>query len=233
MNQKQKHRYSRHLMLNEIGEKGQQKLLLAKVLVVGAGGLGCPTIQYLAAAGVGKIGIIDPDVVSLSNLQRQIIFNNTQIGKLKAEEAKHFIEKLNPDIQVTIYPNNLNTENALQIIHDYDMVIGATDNFESRLCINNETKRLGIPFVHGSICEFEGQVSVFNYKNGPSYTDLFNEIPNEKNMPLGVIGVLPGVIGSLMATEAIKIIIEHGNVLSGRLLIYNALEASFNEINFN
>lgn len=220
-------RYSRHLMLNEIGPNGQKKLLLAKVLVVGAGGLGSPVLQYLAAAGVGNIGIVDADVVSISNLQRQVIYTESQLGTSKVEKAKEFIVGLNSECSVQLYPVYLNHINAEEIIKDYDIVIGATDNFESRKCINLITKKLGIPFVHGSIGEFEGQVTVFNYQNGPSYSDLFPDIQDTAHFPQGVLGVLPGVIGSLMATEALKIILDIGQVLSGKFLIYNALDAGF------
>ena len=223
----QKERYNRHLILNEIGEEGQKKLLAAKVLVVGAGGLGAPVLQYLAAAGVGTIGIVDDDVVSLSNLQRQILYRTNQIGEPKAVKAKEMLIALNPNVNFELFPVKLSDENADEIIYGYDLVIGATDNFESRICIDRITKKQSKSFIHASIGEFEGQVSVFNYKGGTSYTDLFPDLPDKKDLPIGVMGVLPGVIGSLQAVEAIKIIVEIGEVLSGKLLVYNALEASF------
>ena len=223
-----KERYNRHIILPEIGEEGQRKLLEAKVLVVGAGGLGSPVLQYLVAAGVGTIGIADNDTVSLSNLQRQILYREDQVGKLKVEKAKEELQKLNSDVNISIYPLAIDENNVSEIVSKYDIVVGATDNFNSRKCIDVETKNQGKPFVHASIGEFEGQISVFNYKGGLSYSDLFPETPDEKGLPLGVIGVLPGIIGSMQACEVIKIILGIGEVLSGKLLIYNALNLSVN-----
>ena len=233
LNSLQKEKYSRHISLPEVGEGGQLKLRNAKVLVVGAGGLGSPVLYYLAAAGVGTIGIVDDDVVSLSNLQRQILYKEEQCGKSKAEIAKKELIALNSDISINVYPERLTEINAGGIIDKYDIVVGATDNFESRLIINSVTKALNIPFVHGSIEEFEGQVSVFNFKQGPDYTMLYPDTPEEDSLPIGVLGILPGVIGSLQACEVIKIITGLGDVLSGRLLIYNALKVSFTEVEFS
>lgn len=223
----QKERYARHLILPEIGEQGQLRLLNSRVLVVGAGGLGAPVLQYLAAAGVGTIGVVDADTVSRSNLQRQVLFREDEIGLSKAQTSAETLQRLNSDITVKTYPYFLTAENAPEILSHYDVVVGATDNFESRRLINETSKALGIPFVHGSIGEFEGQVSVFNYQNGPSYSDLYTEFPESSTLPLGVLGVLPGVIGSLQATEVIKIVVEIGEVLSGKLLVYNALRMQF------
>lgn len=228
----QKERYNRHIILEEIGEVGQQKLLNAKVLVVGAGGLGAPILQYLVAAGIGTIGIVDADEISLSNLQRQILYRESKLGLPKAENAKNTLQKLNGDVKINTYPIMLNEENADEIISQYDIVVGATDNFESRKCIDVITKKQGKPFVHGSIGEFEGQVSVFNYKGGPSYLQLFPETPEPSTLPLGVMGVLPGIIGSLQACETIKIICEIGENLSGKLLVYNALNFNFHILKF-
>lgn len=232
MNNLQKERYSRHLILPQIGEEGQNKLLRAKVLVVGAGGLGAPVLQYLVAAGIGTIGIVDNDVVGLSNLQRQILYREDQIGHLKVEKAKETLLQLNSDVCIRCYPLIMDENNAESIIADYDLVVGATDNFSSRKCIDRATKKQGKAFVHGSIGEFEGQVSVFNYQNGPSYADLFFETPEESTLPIGVMGVLPGIIGSMQACEVLKIILNQGEVLSGKLLIYDALQASCDVISF-
>lgn len=223
MNTQQTERYKRHLILSEIGEEGQQKLLDARVLVVGAGGLGAPILQYLVAAGVGHIGIVDADEVSLSNLQRQILYRESDLGLRKADKAKETLSQLNSDVDITTYPVMLAADNAEDIISAYDIVVGATDNFESRQLIDTITKKQAKAFVHASIGEFEGQVAVFNYQGAMSYQDLFPEMPNTQELPLGVIGVLPGIIGSLQAAEVIKIICGIGDVLSNSLLIYNAL----------
>lgn len=228
LNLEQKDRYNRHIIIKELGEAGQLKLCQAKVLVIGAGGLGAPVLQYLVAAGIGKIGIVDADVVSLSNLQRQILYKENEIGEPKAQKAKANLQQLNSEVEIKTYPFILERSNAADIIRDYDMVMGCTDNFASRVCIDKETKIQGKTFIHGSISEFEGQVSVFNFKGGPSYTDLFPDTPDETNLPKGVMGVLPGIIGSLMACETIKIITGLGEVLSGKLMVYNALDLNFN-----
>lgn len=223
MNSTQEERYSRHLMLSEIGEQGQEKLLQARVLVVGAGGLGAPVLQYLVAAGVGHIGIVDADMVSLSNLQRQILYRETSIGEPKTDKAEETLSCLNSDVCFTTYPVMLSEENAEGIISSYDVVVGATDNFESRILIDSLTKKQGKAFVHASIGEFEGQVAVFNYQGGIAYQDLFSSPSADAELPIGVMGVLPGIIGSLQAAEVIKIICGIGEVLSNKLMIYNAL----------
>ncbi len=228
MNSSQKERYNRHIILPQIGETGQEKLLGAKVLVVGAGGLGAPILQYLTAAGVGTIGIVDADTVSLSNLQRQVLYRKHQIDSGKAQIAKETLQQLNGDVTFRTYPFFLDDGNAVEIISEYDMVVGATDNFDSRQCIDKVTRQLGKPFIHGAIGEFEGQVCVFNYNGGPSFSDLFPDMPGESDLPKGVMGVLPGIIGSLQACEVLKIILGKGNILSGKLLTYDALEATMN-----
>lgn len=231
MNNRLKEKYNRHIILPQIGEEGQQKLLDSKVLVIGAGGLGAPVLYYLVAAGIGTVGVVDQDVVSLSNLQRQILYKEHQCGEPKVTHAKETLQKLNPECIINTYPVMFNDNNAEEILSGYDIIVGATDNFESRILIDNLSKKLGIPFVHGSICEFQGQVSVFNYKGGPSYIDLFPETPSE-SLPLGVMGVLPGIIGSLQATEVIKIILEIGEVLSGKLLVFDALKTETTVVEF-
>lgn len=232
MNKEQLERYDRHIIIDEIGIEGQKKLMNAKVLVVGAGGLGAPILQYLVAAGIGTIGIVDADVVSLSNLQRQVLYRENEVGLSKALQAKATLSTLNKDVEINAYPFMLNNENAKEIIGSYDMVVGATDNFESRQIIDQETKAQNKAFIHGAIGEFEGQVSVFNYKGAPSYADLFPEVPDPATLPKGVMGVLPGIIGSLQACEVVKIVCGIGETLMGRLLVYNALNFSFHTLNF-
>lgn len=221
---KQTEKYNRHIIIPEIGEQGQEKIKNARILVIGAGGLGCPILQYLTAAGVGTIGVVDGDTVSYSNLQRQILFYEEDLDKPKAQNACDKLRRQNPEVSFKIYNAFLNEELAEQIFPDYDMVIGATDNFPSRYIIDTYTKKLGIPFIHGSILEFEGQVSVFNYKGGPSYEDIFPDPTDVSELPLGVMGILPGIVGNIMAAEALKIVLEIGDVLSGKLLLYNMLD---------
>lgn len=220
-------RYSRHLLLTDVGEIGQQKLKVAKVLVIGAGGLGCPILQYLAAAGVGNLGVIDMDVVDISNLQRQILYTTQDVGKHKAVAAKEHLQQLNPLIEITAYSFALDTQNALELFGQYDLVVDGSDNFATRYLVNDAAVISGIPLVYGSIFKFEGQVAVFNYNNGPSYRCLFPDPPKPDEVPncseVGVLGVLPGMIGSMQANEALKIILGIGNVLSSKLLVYNAL----------
>jgi len=225
-------RYSRHLIIPEFNIEGQRKLKAAKVLVVGSGGLGSPVLLYLAAAGVGNIGIVDFDVVDETNLQRQVIFEVKDVGKLKCEAAKERILALNPYIRVTTFNMKLNSENALNIIQEYDLVADGTDNFPTRYLVNDACVLLGKPNVYASIFRFEGQVSVFNYTNeagelGPNYRDLFPTPPPPGLVPScaegGVIGVLPGIVGSLQANEVIKIITGVGNPLSGKLFLFDAL----------
>lgn len=229
-------RYARHISLEEVGEAGQQKLLETKVLMIGAGGLGCPALQYLAAAGVGTIGIVDGDTVDESNLQRQVLFSTSDIGTKKVEAAKARLEALNPDVAIDAYPVNLMSDNALKIIQEYDLVIDGTDNFATRYLVNDACVKLDKPFVYGAIHKFEGQVSVFNYENGPTYRCLFPDPPSQSQIPncseVGVLGVLPGVIGTLQATEAIKIILGIGDSLSGKLKMLNLLNNSEQVISF-
>ncbi|MCT4615969.1 MAG: HesA/MoeB/ThiF family protein [Marinifilaceae bacterium] len=218
-----KDRYSRHILLNNIGIEGQKKLKKAKVLIVGAGGLGSPIIQYLSAAGIGRLGIMDKDIVDVSNLQRQVIYKESQIGEKKAVCAKLFAQELNSEIDISVYDFDLNDENALDIISNYDIVVGATDNYKSRYIIDKTCKITNSVFVNGSIGEFEGQVGVFNFKNSVCYSDIFGEYESEIEHPKGVLGVLPGIIGSIQATEVLKIILEIGDVLASKLLIFDAL----------
>jgi molybdopterin/thiamine biosynthesis adenylyltransferase/rhodanese-related sulfurtransferase len=220
-------RYSRQTILPEVGIEGQAKLTNASVLVVGAGGLGCPVLLYLAAAGVGRLGIIDADKVDVTNLQRQVLYITEDEGKSKAETAAKRIQALNPEITIDVHPVWLSKENALNIFSSYDIIVDGSDNFATRYLVNDACVMLGKPLVFGSIFKFEGQVSVFNYKGGPTYRCLFPEPPALGEVPncseIGVIGVLPGIIGTLQANEVIKIILEKGEVLSGILYMYDAL----------
>ena len=219
-------RYSRHIVLSEIGQAGQDKLSNAKVLVVGAGGLGCPVLQYLAAAGVGTLGIIDHDYVETSNLQRQILFGTSSIGVNKAIAAKARLEDLNPTISIQANPIRLAHINALSLFEHYDIIVDGTDNFTTRYLINDAAILKNKPVVYGAIYKFEGQVSVFNYQNGPSYRCLFPTPPKDGSVAncseVGVLGVLPGIIGTMQANEVIKIILGFDNVLSGKLFCYNS-----------
>lgn len=224
-------RYSRHLLIPEVGLEGQRKLKAAAVLIIGTGGLGSPTALYLAAAGVGRIGLVDYDVVDASNLQRQVIHGTSGIGKLKVESARQRLLDLNPDIQVDVYNEPFTSANALQIAANYDLIIDGTDNFPTRYLTNDVCVLLGKPNVYGSIYRFDGQVSVFDARRGPCYRCLFPEPPPPGLVPScaegGVLGILPGTIGTLQATEALKILLEIGEPLIGRLLLYNALDSSF------
>ena len=230
----QQRRYSRHFLLPEVGVKGQQKLLEAKVLLIGAGGLGSPAGLYLAAAGVGTIGIIDDDVVDDSNLQRQVLHSTDRIGVPKVESARQTLTALNPDVKIIAHETRLSKENVLQIFKDYDIIVDGSDNFATRYLINDACVLLDKPNVHGSIFRFEGQVSVFDSTTGPCYRCLFPDPPPPDLAPncaeAGVLGVLPGVIGILQATEAVKLIIGIGAPLVGRLVQYDALETSFREL---
>ncbi len=227
-------RFSRHLILPEVGMEGQKRLKAASVLCVGTGGLGSPLLLYLAAAGVGRIGIVDFDVVDTSNLQRQVIHGTSWVGKPKIESAKHRILEINPHCQVDLYETALTSENALAIIEPYDLVCDGTDNFPTRYLVNDACVLLNKPNVYGSIFRFEGQATVFNYQGGPNYRDLFPEPPPPGMVPScaegGVVGVLPGIIGVIQATEAVKIITGIGTTLSGRLLLFDALKMSFREL---
>ena len=224
-------RYSRHLLIPEVGIEGQQKLKAASVLVIGTGGLGSPVSLYLAAAGVGRIGIVDYDKVEASNLQRQIIHGTDRLGTLKVESARSRMLELNPYIQVDTYNEPFTSSNAMQIAADYDVIIDGTDNFATRYLSNDLCVLLGKPNVYGSVYRFDGQASVFDARHGPCYRCLFPEPPPPYLVPScaegGVFGVLPGVIGTIQATEAIKLILGIGSPLIGRLLLYNALDMSF------
>ena len=227
-------RYSRHFLLPEVGEDGQAKLLQAKVLMVGAGGLGSPSAYYLAAAGVGTLGIIDNDVVDISNLQRQILHANDRVGTPKVESAKKTLEGLNPDIKVIPYQAKLTSENIMEIIKDYDLVVDGCDNFPTRYLVNDACVLTGKPNVHGSIFQFEGQATVFYPGKGPCYRCLYPEPPPAEMAPscaeAGVLGVLPGLIGVIEALEAIKIILGKGETLVGRLLHFNTLTMEINTL---
>ena len=227
-------RYSRHLILPEVGMEGQKRLKAASVLCIGTGGLGSPLLLFLAAAGVGRIGIVDFDIVDTSNLQRQVIHGTSWVGKPKIESAKNRILEINPACQVDLYETRISSENALEIMQPYDIVVDGTDNFPTRYLVNDACVLLNKPNVYGSIFRFEGQATVFNYEGGPNYRDLYPEPPPPGMVPScaegGVLGVLCGIIGTIQATETIKIIIGKGNTLSGRLLLYNALEMTFREL---
>jgi len=227
-------RYSRHLILPEVGLEGQKRLKAASVLCIGTGGLGSPLLLYLAAAGIGRIGIVDFDVVDTSNLQRQVIHGTSWVGKPKIESAKNRIHEINPYCQVDLYETRLSSENALEIFQPYDIVVDGTDNFPTRYLVNDACVLLNKPNVYGSIFRFEGQATVFNYEGGPNYRDLYPEPPPPGMVPScaegGVLGILPGIIGVIQATETVKIIMGQGNTLSGRLLLYNALDMKFREL---
>jgi sulfur-carrier protein adenylyltransferase/sulfurtransferase len=228
-------RYSRHILIPEVGEPGQLKLLDARVLLIGAGGLGSPASLYLAAAGVGKLGIVDDDRVDDSNLQRQIVHSTQEIGELKAESAKRTIEALNPDVEVVPYFERLSSENIDRILADgWDVILDGTDNFPTRYLVNDAAVWHDIPLVYGSIYRFEGQVSVFKPHDGPCYRCLFPEPPPPEMAPScsegGVLGVLPGIVGSLQANEALKLVLGIGEPLVGRLLLFDALTTEFDEV---
>lgn len=234
LNQEELSRYARHLCLPEIGITGQEKLKQAKVLCVGAGGLGSTAISYLTAAGIGTLGIVDPDRVEMSNLQRQIIHSHPNIGQLKVHSAQQWIKNNNPQVQVKVYPERLTAENAQHIISEYDLVIDGTDNFESRYVINDACYFTNKPDIHASIYRFEGLMSVFCVQNGPCYRCLFPIMPPPNAIPscseAGVLGVLPGLLGLMQATEALKLIIGFGQPMLNRLLTVNALDMQFNTL---
>ncbi len=227
-------RYSRHLILPEVGVEGQKRLKAASVLCIGTGGLGSPLLLYLAAAGVGRIGIVDFDVVDTSNLQRQVIHGTSWVGKPKIESAKARILEINPYCQVDLYETRLSSENALDLFAPYDIVVDGTDNFPTRYLVNDACVLTGKPNVYGSIFRFEGQATVFNYQDGPNYRDLYPEPPPPGLVPScaegGVLGILPGIIGTIQATETVKIILGAGETLSGRLLLYDSLNMKFREL---
>lgn len=230
----QKERYARHIALKEMGEKGQETLLKSRVLIIGAGGLGSPAAMYLAAAGVGTIGIADADEVDLSNLQRQIIHSTQNIGKAKVLSAQERIGEINPDVTVNTHKMYVTAENIADLIADYDFVIDATDNFQSKFLINDACVTAKKPFCHGGILRFEGQLMTYVPEKGPCYRCIFKEPPADGVVPnsrqTGIIGALPGVIGTLQATEAIKYLIGAGDLLTGYLLTYDALKMEFRKI---
>ncbi len=231
----QRARYARHLLIPEVGDEGQQKLLDARVLLIGAGGLGSPASLYLAAAGVGTLGIVDGDVVDDSNLQRQIVHSTDRLGEPKAESAKRTIEALNPDVTVVPFQERLDSENIERILaHGWDVIVDGTDNFPTRYLVNDASVWHDIPVVHGSIYRFEGQATVFHPGNGPCYRCLYPAPPPPELAPScaegGVLGVLPGIVGSLQASEALKLVLGAGETLAGRLLLFDALHTTFDEV---
>ena len=227
----QKHRYQRHILLPEVGTEGQAKLLDSKVLLLGAGGLGSPAALYLAAAGVGTLGIVDMDEVDASNLQRQILHNLDRIGDRKVDSAKKTLVALNPDVDVVTYDTRLSADNILDIIEGYDVIVDGADNFPSRYLLNDASVKLGIPVIHGSIFRFEGMVSVFHPLEGPTYRDMVPEPPPAELAPscaeAGVLGVLPGIVGSIQALEAIKVLLGLGEPLIGRILSIDTTDMTF------
>ncbi|MFN2144669.1 MAG: molybdopterin-synthase adenylyltransferase MoeB, partial [Anaerolineales bacterium] len=227
-------RYSRHLLIPEVGLEGQLKLKNSSVLVVGTGGLGSPVSMYLAAAGVGHIGLVDYDVVDYSNLQRQVIHGTATLGELKVDSARDRLLDINPDIEVSTYNQLFTSANAMEIARGYDLIVDGTDNFPTRYLVNDVCVMLGIPNVYGSIFRFDGQVSVFDAEDGPCYRCVFPEPPPPGLVPScaegGVLGVLPGTVGTLQATEAVKLLLGIGTSLKGRMMLYNALDMSFDFI---
>jgi molybdopterin/thiamine biosynthesis adenylyltransferase len=228
-------RYSRHIIMNDVGPEGQKSLLDVDVLVLGAGGLGAPIIQYLAAAGVGTLGIADDDQVELSNLQRQVIHGNDDVHRAKVDSAAEFVERLNPDVDVIKHNTRVSTDNIEALIEKYDFVVDGTDNFQTRYLVNDACTLAGIPFSHGSIFKFEGQITTFtNNEDSPCYRCMFPEAPPEGMVPncatAGVLGVLPGTVGCIQATEAVKAIIGKGDLLDGRMVFYDALNMEFDTV---
>lgn len=237
LNSDQLERYSRHIILDGVEAEGQQSFLDSRVLVIGAGGLGAPIIQYLAAAGIGTLGIADDDVVEKSNLQRQVIYNTDDIGRSKVESATEFVEGLNPDVTVEKHEKRVTADNVQELIDGYEFVIDGTDNFQTRYLVNDACTLANVPFSHGAIYRFEGQVITFpepGSEDAPCYRCLFPEAPPEGMVPdcatTGVLGVLPGVIGLIQATEAIKYLLDEDGLLDGRMIFYDALEMEFEEI---
>jgi len=228
-------RYSRHIIMDEVGPEGQKELLDARVLCIGAGGLGSPAIQYLAAAGVGTLGVADDDVVERSNLQRQVIHGNDDIGRPKAVSAKEFVAEQNPDIDVEVHETRVTSDNAEALIDDYDVVVDGSDNFETRYLVNDACTLAGVPFSHGAILRFEGQmVTVDPREDSPCYRCLFPEAPPAGSVPscaeAGVLGVLPGTVGCIQATEAMKLVLDYGETLAGRMLLYDASDMTFEDV---
>jgi len=234
MTPEQETRYSRHTLLPEVGVKGQLKLLEASVLCIGAGGLGSPSSLYLAAAGIGTLGMIDDDTVDASNLQRQILHNTERVGMSKVDSAEKTLRGLNPDVKVLKYKARLTTDNVMEVLKGFDVIVDGADNFQTRYLVNDAALKLGIPVVHASIFRFEGQLTVFPGEGGPCYRCLYPEPPPPEEAPscqeAGVLGVLPGIMGVLQATEAVKLILGLGQTLAGRLLVYDALRTRFREL---
>jgi sulfur-carrier protein adenylyltransferase/sulfurtransferase len=229
----ERQRYARHLVLPHIGQEGQAQLKAARVLLVGVGGLGSAIALYLAGVGVGHLGLVDDDIVSLSNLQRQVIHGTAWLNRPKVDSAKTRIADLNPDIEVNVYNTRFSSDNGLEIASDYDLIVDGTDNFQSRYVINDTCLKLGIPYVYGAIFRLEGQVSVFCAMEGPCYTCVFPEPPPETVLTgeqAGILGAVPGTIGTIQATEVIKLIVGFGSTLIGRLLIYDGAGMRFDEI---
>lgn len=228
-------RYNRQMMLPEIGDAGQEKLKKAKVLVIGAGGLGCPVLQYIATAGVGTIGIVDFDKVEIHNLHRQILYTENQVGQAKTTTAKSVLENLNPLIDIIAFEEKLTAENALRIIQNFDVVVDGCDNFATRYLVNDTCVTLGKTLIYGSILKYEGQLAVFNYKGSKNLRDLFPEPPNPKDVPNcnlnGVMGTLPGIIGTMMAHETLKLIMDLP-ILENELVLFNTLNWSYNKLKF-
>lgn len=226
--------YSKQILLEDFGISGQERLKKAKVLVIGSGGLGCPVLQYISAAGIGTIGIVDGDIIERSNLHRQVLFNTDDIGKHKAQVAKSKIEALNPNITVKSHQVFLTIDNVLDIFKEYEVIVDCTDNYETRYLINDACYLLDMPLIYGAIYQFQGQVSIFNYQNGPTYRCLFPVPPSPESSTncemTGVIGVLPGIIGLFQANEVIKLVAEKGDLLSGEVMIYNAMKNSFQKM---
>jgi adenylyltransferase/sulfurtransferase len=228
-------RYSRHIIMDEIGPDGQKRLLDSKVLCIGAGGLGSPILQYLAAAGVGTIGIADDDVVERSNLQRQVIHGESDLGRPKVASAREFIEEQNPDVDVRTHESRVTKDTVGALLETYDIVVDGSDNFATRYLVNDACTLAGVPFAHGAILRFEGQVTTFEAnEGGPCYRCLFPEAPEPGTVPdcatAGVLGVLPGTVGCIQATEAIKLCLEYGETLDGRMIFYDAGDMTFEEI---
>jgi sulfur-carrier protein adenylyltransferase/sulfurtransferase len=226
-------RFARHFSLPEIGHDGQEKLKNARVLVVGSGGLGSPLLIYLAAAGIGNIGIVDDDTVSISNLQRQVLYSTSEVGLKKIEVASRKLSALYPDIEITTYDFRLNEANAEELLQNYHIVADCTDNYRTRALIGRVSAKIKMPLVFASVLNYEGQVTVFNYQDGPSYESLFPHVPQDgiyKENEIGLIGVLPGIAGTIQANEIIKIITGYGEVISGKLLVFNIQNNRFNLI---
>ncbi|HKI90624.1 MAG TPA: HesA/MoeB/ThiF family protein [Draconibacterium sp.] len=224
-------RFTRHFSLDEIGRKGQEKLKNARILVVGAGGLGSPLLIYLAAAGVGTIGIVDDDIVSISNLQRQVLYTTNEVGLKKVELAAQKLLALYPEIDIQTYDLKINETNAENLLNDYDIVADCTDNYKTRALLGQVSAKLNKPLAFASVLNYEGQITVFNYQSGPTYADLFPNVPKDgiyKENDIGLIGVLPGIAGTLQANEIVKIITGYGEVISGKLLVFNIQENRFN-----